>query len=132
MAPASDGQPCADHHKELSAVHREDQSDSATAEQVQQEELPATGDFPERLKRFQERSGLSWSETARRLETYRHTVWRWANGRTLPNYQHRKALVELAESMGLGHLSQPHQGSDPGRDGPEQLTCPRILIQFEC
>ena len=26
------------------------------------------------LKRFQEESGLSWSEIARRLETYRHTV----------------------------------------------------------
>ena len=27
-------------------------------------------DFPERLKRFQEESGLSWSELARRLGTY--------------------------------------------------------------
>ena len=35
-------------------------------------------DFPERLVRFQEESGLSWSEIARRLGTYRHTVWRWA------------------------------------------------------
>ncbi len=61
-------------------------------------------DFPERLRRFQERSGLSWSETARCLGTYRHTVWRWANGRARPNYQHRKALVELADGMGLGHL----------------------------
>ena len=52
----------------------------------------------------QEESGLSWSEIARRLETYRHTVWRWAEGRTRPNHQHRKALVELADSLGLGHL----------------------------
>ena len=37
-------------------------------------------DFPQRLKRFQEESGLSWSEIARRLETYRHTVWHWAKG----------------------------------------------------
>ena len=37
------------------------------------------------LKRFQEESDLSWSEIARRLETYRHTVWRWAEGRTWPN-----------------------------------------------
>ena len=51
--------------------------------------------FPQRLKRFQEESGLSWSEIARRLETYRHTVWRWAEGRARPNHQHRKALVEL-------------------------------------
>ena len=27
------------------------------------------GDFPQRLKRFQEEPGLSWSETARRLGT---------------------------------------------------------------
>ena len=65
---------------------------------------PVPDDFPQRLRRFQEESGLSWSEIARRLETYRHTVWRWAEGRTRPNYQHRKALVELAESLGLGHL----------------------------
>ena len=61
-------------------------------------------DFPQRLERFQEESGLSWSEIARRLRTYRHTVWRWAEGRVRPNYQHRKALMELAESLGLGHL----------------------------
>ena len=61
-------------------------------------------DFPERLKRFQEESGLPWSEIARRLGTYRHTVWRWAEGKVRPNYQHRKALLALADSMGLGHL----------------------------
>ncbi len=58
-------------------------------------------DFPERLKRFQRESGLSWSDITRRLGTYRHTVWRWAEGRTRPNYQHRRALLELAEGMGL-------------------------------
>ena len=41
-------------------------------------------DFPERLKRFQKESGLSWSEIARRPGTYRHTVWRWAEGRPGP------------------------------------------------
>ena len=61
-------------------------------------------DFPQRLKRFQRESGLSWSEIARRLDTYRHTVWRWAEGMTRPNYGHRRALYELAESMNLGHL----------------------------
>ena len=61
-------------------------------------------DFQQRLRRFQSESGLSWSDIARRLGTYRHTVWRWAEGRTRPNYQHRRALCEFAESMGLGHL----------------------------
>ena len=41
----------------------------------------STDDFPERLKRFQELSGLSWSEIARRIGTYRYTVWRWKEGR---------------------------------------------------
>ena len=62
------------------------------------------GGFPERLKRFQKESGLSWSEIARRLGTYRNTVWRWKEGRAHPNYQHRKALLELAQSLGLAHL----------------------------
>ena len=65
---------------------------------------PLPEDFPERLKRFQEESGLSRSEIARRLGTYRRTVWRWAEGRVRPNYQHRKALLELADSLGLAHL----------------------------
>ena len=63
---------------------------------------PFPRDFPQRLKRFQVESGLSWSEIARRLGTYRHTVWRWAEGRSRPNFQHRKALMELADSLGLG------------------------------
>ncbi len=61
-------------------------------------------DFPERLRRFQKESGLSWSEIPRRLGTYRNTVWRWAKGRVRPNYQHRKALLELADGLGLAQL----------------------------
>ena len=61
-------------------------------------------DFPERLKRFQRESGLSWSDIARRLGTYRHTVWRWKEGRARPTYQHRRALLDLAGSMRLAHL----------------------------
>ncbi len=62
------------------------------------------GDFQERLKRFQEESGLPWSEIARRIGTYRHTVWRWAEGRVRPNVKHMMALLELAKDLGLGHL----------------------------
>ena len=65
---------------------------------------PLADDFPQRLERFKEQSGLSWSEIARRLGTYRHTVWRWKDGRSQPNYQYRRALWDLAESMGLGRL----------------------------
>ena len=61
-------------------------------------------DFPERLKRFQRESGLSWSEIARRIGVYRHTVFRWANGRTRPNFEHMMALLDLAEGLGLAHI----------------------------
>ena len=46
---------------------------------------PFPEDFPERLKRFKDESGLSWSEIARRPGTHRHTLWRWKEGRALPN-----------------------------------------------
>ena len=61
-------------------------------------------DFPERLRRFQAESGLSWSEIARRLGTYRSTVGRWKEGRGRPNTEHMMALLDLAESLGLAHL----------------------------
>ena len=61
-------------------------------------------DFPQRLKRFKEESGLSWSEISRRLGTYRHTVWRWWKAGVRPNQHHMKALLDLADDFGLGHL----------------------------
>jgi len=61
-------------------------------------------DFPERLKRFQRESRLSWSEIARRLGTYRNTVWRWKEGRAVPNKHHLKALLALADGLGLRRL----------------------------
>ena len=61
-------------------------------------------DFPERLKRFQRESGLSWSEIARRIGTYRHTVGRWKEGRGHPNTAHMMALLDLAEGLGLAHV----------------------------
>ena len=63
-----------------------------------------TDDFPERLKRFQRESGLSGSEIARRIGTYRHTVGRWAEGRGHPNMAHMMALLDLAEGLGLAHI----------------------------
>ncbi len=67
-------------------------------------------DFPERLRRFQEESQMSWSEIARRLETYRNIVWRWKEGLARPNKQHRRDLLELADSMALGHLFTDKKG----------------------
>ena len=62
-------------------------------------------DFPQRLKRFQEESGLSWSEIARRLGTYPYTVRRWWKKGMRPSTRHMMALLMLAHSLGLGHLS---------------------------
>ena len=61
-------------------------------------------DFPQRLKRFKEESGLSWAEIARRVGADIETVRRWKEGRTRPNAEHLAALYGLAESLGLGHL----------------------------
>lgn len=62
------------------------------------------GDFPQRLVRFKEESGLTWAEIARRLGTYPHTVFRWKEGLGRPNARHMMALLDLADGLGLGHL----------------------------
>ena len=61
-------------------------------------------DFAQRLERFKEETDLSRSEVARRLETYRHTLWHWKEGKMSPHYQYRRALLKLSDSLGLGHL----------------------------
>ena len=61
-------------------------------------------DFPERLVRFQEESGLSWAEIARRLGAHPYTVRRWVLGRARPSMEYMMALLELAEELGLRHI----------------------------
>ena len=61
-------------------------------------------EFPQRLERFKEESGLSWSEISRRLGTYRHTAWRWKEGMGRSNAEHMIALLDLADDLGLLHL----------------------------
>ena len=46
-----------------------------------------------------------WDKIARRIRTYRHTVWRWTEGKVRPNVKHMMALLDLADDMGLGHIS---------------------------
>ena len=60
-------------------------------------------DFPERLVRFKEESGLSWAEIARRLGTSDLNLRRWKDG-VRPHWRHLVALLELAEELGLAHL----------------------------
>ena len=62
-----------------------------------------TGDFAKALEGFQEVSGLTWAEIARRLGTSVVNLWRWRQG-VQPNMHHLIALQDLADSMGLGHL----------------------------
>lgn len=62
-----------------------------------------TGDFAKALENFQDASGLTWAEIARRLHTNVVNLWRWRQG-VQPNIHHLLALQDLADGMGLGHL----------------------------
>ena len=73
-------------------------------------------DFPRRLERFKEESGLSWAEITRCLGTSPFTLWRWHEAGVRPHYRHLMALLELAEDLCLGHGRQGDQrpAADPG------------------
>lgn len=60
-------------------------------------------DFPQRLERLKEESGLNWTELAARLGTNPLTVRRWRQG-IRPNALHLLALLEVAASLELTHL----------------------------
>ncbi len=60
-------------------------------------------DFPRRLERLKEESGLTWSELAARLGTNPLTLRRWRQG-IRPNALHLLALLEVAASLDLTHL----------------------------
>ncbi len=62
------------------------------------------GDFPQRLVRFKEESGLLWAEIAHRLDTNPEIVRRWRDKGVRPGARHLMALLELAEDLGLAHL----------------------------
>ena len=61
-------------------------------------------DFPQRLKRFQQESGLPWAELDRRLGIDPETRRRWRDKGVRPSTRHYAALVKLADSLGLGHI----------------------------
>ena len=61
-------------------------------------------DFPERLKRFQRESGLSWAELNRRLGVHPQTTRRWRKGLARPSTRHMMALLALADGLGLRRL----------------------------
>ena len=59
-------------------------------------------DFPQRLVRFKEESGLPWAEIARLVGTSPLTVRRWWKLGVRPNAQHLMALLDLAQDLCLG------------------------------
>ena len=93
-------------------------------------------DFPERLERFKEESGLTWAEIARRVGTSDLNLRRWRDG-VRPHWRHLAALLELAEDLGLAHLftdwtlgeetrsDTPSLGVPPGRRNSERKPAAR-------
>ena len=61
-------------------------------------------DFPERLVRFKEESDLPWAEIHRRLDVHPETARRWREKDVLPNTRNYAALLQVADSLGLGHI----------------------------
>ena len=64
-------------------------------------------DFPQRLVRFKEESGLPWAEINRRLDTDAETTRRWRDKDVLPNTRNYAALPE---NGGLPGPRPPVQG----------------------
>ena len=75
--------------------------------------LVSLEDFPERLDRFKEVSGLSWLELARQLQISAVTLWRWRNG-VKPHLRHLRALHDLADELDLVRLLTTGTVSDGG------------------
>jgi len=70
-------------------------------------------DFPHRLERFKDASGMSWRELARRLRIDIRLVGRWRQG-TRPDSANLMALFSMAAGLGLLHLLLPEL--DNGKD----------------
>lgn len=58
-------------------------------------------DFPERLERFKEASGLTWRALARLLGVSPYRLRQWRMRGVAPSPAHLFMLLTLAESMGL-------------------------------
>ena len=84
--------------------------------------LDLLDDFPERLHRFREASGLTWAELSRRLGTHPQTVRRWRNDGVRPGGRHLMALLALAGSLGLDHLLAPANGRPHGAVDPHNAA----------
>ncbi len=89
-------------------------------------------DFPERLERFKEESGLSWAEIARRLDVHHETLRRWRKGLARPSMRNMMALVALARPLGLAHLLTAWTLPDEARrEKPRQRRPDRVRESWE-
>ena len=90
-------------------------------------------DFPERLRRLKQESGLPWAEIARRIGTTPYTVWRWVEAGVRPHWRHQMALLALAEDLGLAHLltawtlPEEEPGETPAEAVPHPGRVPRRM-----
>ena len=78
--------------------------------------LPA--DFPDRLERFKDASGLTWRSLARILGVSPYRLRQWRKRGVAPSSAHLFWLLTLAESMGLrdGILMCPDRDAPDGGD----------------
>ena len=78
--------------------------------------LPA--DFPERLVRFKEASGMTWRSLARLLGVSPYRLRQWRKMGVAPSPAHLFLLLTLAEGMGLrdGILMCPERDLPEGGD----------------
>jgi len=74
-------------------------------------------DFPQRLERLKEASGLSWRQFTRHVGADRNTVRQWRKGRK-PNAVSMLALLELARDVDGGHEALMANYYSPALDAP--------------
>ena len=84
-------------------------------------------DFPQRLRRLKEESGLPWTEIARRIGVIPYTIWRWVEAGVHPHFRHQLALLVLAQELGLAHLLTDWMlpEEEPGESSPESVPSRR-------
>ena len=70
-------------------------------------------DFPQRLVRFKEESGLSWAELNRRLDIHHETMRRWRDKgvRARPSMRNMMALLAAGELAGPGPPVRPTEAA---------------------
>lgn len=78
-------------------------------------------DFPRRIERFKERSGLSWGGLARKLGVTPYRLREWRRG-VKPDARNFMRLLTVAHALGLVDvLLSPAEHEVTGRSGESEL-----------